>query len=224
LTVTTEDAGAVEVLFSGTSAGFVGGDGQVVDKAPLAQLASLAPRPPIEPAPTVTTPEASAPALTQEQAEAVRRGLAALEEDLRQEEAPEVTPTPPVEQEIASVQAPEPPVQQLPEPPLPSVQVTPVVAYVPVPQQFVLPPAAEPDARRPLIPLLGRLFGNRAAEPNPDSVILAPAISKEAVDRQQAAADQAKAANEAAREKARADARAREGAFFNSTLGINSRY
>ena len=46
LTVTTDDAGAVEVLFSGTSAGFVGSDGQVVEKAPLAQLASLAPRPP----------------------------------------------------------------------------------------------------------------------------------------------------------------------------------
>jgi hypothetical protein len=55
-------------------------------------------------------------------------------------------------------------------------------------------------------------------------VILAPAISKEAADRQQAAADAAKAANEAAREKARAEMRAREGAFRNSTLGINSRY
>jgi hypothetical protein len=36
LTVTTDDAGAVEVLFSGTSAGFVGRNGVAVDKAPLA--------------------------------------------------------------------------------------------------------------------------------------------------------------------------------------------
>jgi hypothetical protein len=104
------------------------------------------------------------------------------------------------------------------------VPVTPVVAYVPLPQQLVLPPAAEPETRRPLLPLLGRLFGNRGTEPEGDSVILAPAISKEAADRQQAAADAAKAANETAREKARAEMRAREGAFRNSTLGINSRY
>jgi hypothetical protein len=39
-----------------------------------------------------------------------------------------------------------------------------------------------------------------------------------------AAADQAKAANEAARQKAQSQYRAREGAFFNSTLGVNSPY
>jgi serine/threonine-protein kinase len=235
LTITTEDAGAVEVLFGGTSAGFVGRDGEMLEKAPLAQLASLAPQPPVQPQ-TAAVPEPSAPALTPEQAEAVRRGLAALEEDLRQGEAPQATApiaepetSAPVEREVASAQAPEspappPPVQQLPEPPLPSVPVTPVVAYVPLPQQLVLPPAAEPETRRPLLPLLGRLFGNRGTEPEGDSVILAPAISKEAADRQQAAADAAKAANETAREKARAEMRAREGAFRNSTLGINSRY
>jgi serine/threonine protein kinase len=231
LTVTADDAGAVEVLFSGTSAGFVGSDGQAVEKAPLAQLASLAPRPPAPPVQTAAVPEASAPALTPEQADAVRRGLAALEEDLRQEEtaqAEPLQPSAPVEQEVASVQAPEPPapappIQLVPEPPLPSVQVTPVVAYVPLPEQLVLPPAPEP-ARRPLLGrLMPRLFGG-AAEPDADAVILAPAISKEAVDRQKAAADQAKAANDAAREKARADTRAREGAFRNSTLGINSQY
>ena len=235
LTITAEDAGAIEVLFNGTSAGFVGSDGQAVEKAPLAQLASLAPRPPIQPA---TTPEPSAPTLTPEQAEAVARGLAALEEDLRQSETAQaaeqaapvadepVQPSAPPEQAIASVQAPEP---VLPEPPM-SVQITPsraagVVVYVPPPQQLVLPPAAEPEARRPL---LGRLFGNRSAEPvnqaDAKTLILAPAISKEATDRMKAAADQAKAANEAARQKARAENRAREGAFFNSTLGINSQY
>jgi serine/threonine-protein kinase len=228
LTVTTEDAGAIEVLFSGTSAGFVGSDGQVVEKAPLAQLASLAPRPPAQPPQTAPAPDASAPALTQEQPEAVRRGLAALEEDLRQEETGQtvdqepVQPSAPVEQEVASVQAPEPPAP--PVQPLPSVQVTPVVVYVPLPQQLVLPPADEPETRRPLIPLIGRLFGNRAAEPEADAVILAPAVSKEAVDRQQAAADKAKAANEAARQKALSQERARNSAFSNSARGINSPY
>jgi serine/threonine protein kinase len=213
LTVTTDDAGAVEVLFNGTSAGFVGRDGDAVEKAPLARLASVAPAPPAQPSQPVAAP--TAPALTPEQAEAVQRGLAALEEDLKQGEAPqteqpaEPVPSVPV---VASVQAPAP---VLPEPPM-SVPVSPVVVYVPLPQQLVLPPAAEPEARRPLLGrLLPRLFG--APEPDADAVILAPAISKDAVDRQ-------KAADQAARDKAREQNRAREGAFFNSTLGINSPY
>jgi hypothetical protein len=239
LTVTAEDAGAVEVLFNGASAGFVGRDGQAIEKTPLAQFASLAPQPPAPPVQAATMPEASAPALTPEQAEAVRRGLAALEADL-QGEAPqaeqaadttvgdEPIESAPAEQEVASVQAPEPPpappAPRLPEPPLPTVQVTPAVAYVPLPEQLVLPPAPEPAARRPL---LGRLLPgifDRAADLSEDAVILAPALSKEAADRQKRAVEQAKAANDAAREKARADNRAREGAFRNSTLGINSRY
>jgi hypothetical protein len=234
LTVTTDDAGAVEVLFDGTSAGFVGPDGGVVEKTPLARFASAAPRLPVQPSQTAAAP--SAPVLTPEQAEAVARGLAALESDLRDGEAlqaePAVAdepaqPSARAEVSVASAQPPAPlpppPAVQLPEPPA-AVAVTPAVAFIPLPQQLVLPPAVEPDARRPLLGrLLPGLF-NRSAEPNAESVILAPAISKEAVDRQNAAAAQAKAANERARQKANAENRTRDGAFFNSTLGINSPY
>src|SRR5262249_29643298 len=44
LTVTTEDAGAVEVLLDGAPKGFVGANGTAVQKVPLARFASLAPR------------------------------------------------------------------------------------------------------------------------------------------------------------------------------------
>ena len=123
------------------------------------------------------------------------------------------------------MQAPEPPappVQQLPEP-LPSVQVTPVVVYVPLPQQLVLPPAAEPEARRPLIPLLGRLFGNRAAEPDADSVILAPAISKEAVDRQKAAADRRRRRTRRRGRRRESQTRAREGRVLQQHARASTR-
>jgi serine/threonine protein kinase len=150
LTVTTEDAGAVEVLFDGTSAGFVGRDGEMVEKTPLARLASVAPRPPVQPSQTAAAP--SAPVLTQDQAEAVTRGLAALEEDLKQQDDPPTEQQAPIE--VAS--APEP---VLPEPPG-SVEVTPVVFFIPLPEQIVLPPEPEPEGRRPLLGrLLPRLFG-----------------------------------------------------------------
>lgn len=227
LTVTTDDAGAVEVLFNGASAGFVGIDGAAVEKAPLARLASLAPQPSAPPTQTATAPQPTTPTLTPEQADAVKRGLAALEEDLREAEAPQVAApvaepetSAPVEQQVASVQPPGPPA---PAVALPEVQVTPAVTYVPLPE-LELPPAAEPEARRPLLGrLLPRLFGG-AAEPDADAVILAPAISKEAVDRQNAAADQAKAALEAARQKALLQERARNSAFSNSARGINAPY
>jgi hypothetical protein len=144
---------------------------------------------------------------------------------LRQSETAEqnepAQPSAPVEQAVASVQPPAPAVQ-LPEPPV-SVQVTPVVVYIPLPQQLVLPPVAEPETRRPLLGrLLPGLFGRETDDAK--ALILAPAISKEATDRQNAAADRAKAANDAARQKANTVTRAREGAFFNSTLGVNAPY
>jgi hypothetical protein len=66
LAVTTEDAGAVEVLFNGASAGFVGENGTPVEKASLTRLASLAPRPAAPPAnlKNNATPPAEAPATT----------------------------------------------------------------------------------------------------------------------------------------------------------------
>ena len=253
LTVTTEDAGAVEVLFNGSSAGFIGAGGVTVEKASLTRLASLAPQPaapPTAPAVAVEPPAAIAPEqlLTAEEAEAVAKGLAALEEAANQSEpaqAVEPVQSPaPVEQTVASARAPEPqsqpapPIQptvanDLPEPPA-SVAVTPsrasaVAIYVPPPPQLAPPqPAAEPQTRRSL---LGRLLpgrGNRPADPvdqaDAKTLILAPAISKEAADRANKAAEMAKAANEAARKKASAENRAREGSFFNSTLGIASPY
>jgi serine/threonine protein kinase len=61
LRLTTDDAGAVEVLFSGTSAGFAGATGAALDQAPLNRLASLAPpipRPAVRPqaAPPIEQP------------------------------------------------------------------------------------------------------------------------------------------------------------------------
>jgi hypothetical protein len=99
---------------------------------------------------------------------------------------------------------------------------------------IVAPPApvTEPEGRRPLLERLLPWRADRetapapAAQPNTAAaaLILAPAITKDAADRAKNAADMAKAARAAAQAKAEKENRGRDGAFFNSTLGINSRY
>jgi hypothetical protein len=44
LTITTQDAGAVEVMFDGQSVGFVGSDGAMAQRVPLRRFAQAAPR------------------------------------------------------------------------------------------------------------------------------------------------------------------------------------
>ena len=266
LSVTTEDAGAIEVLFEGASAGFVGEAGKPVEKASLTQMASLAP-------PTNRTNDKAVaaqarpakpaePGLTTEQADALAASIAAIDEaatpaapalieDLgivADDPAASSVPPAPAEQAIASLApppAPAPPPattqtvmnDALPEPPA-TVEVTPsrvaAVASVPGPAATAAPqqvtdaqPTAQPEERRSL---LQRLFTrNSATAPAPRStdataLILAPAISKEAADRAKAASDMAKAARDAAKQKADLENRRRDRAYFNSTLGINSRF
>jgi hypothetical protein len=93
-------------------------------------------------------------------------------------------------------------------------------APVEVEQQAVsVPPVAQPQARRPL---LGRLLfwrGDRTAPAGEEAaaVILAPSITKQA-------ADQAKAAREAAEQAEREESRRRNAAFMNSARGVSSPY
>ena len=264
LTVTTQDAGAVEVVYNGTPVGFVGQNGTPVEQLPLNQFASLAPpsagsdsgkgvTAPPEAAIATTTTE---PALTPEQAEAISRGIAAMEEAASQAERAErqtsgratiaidagAAPKA-AEQATAAEQPTEPAVAlqeparapvAVPEPPAPAARPVAVVNVPPpvLPQSVIAtppPPVTEPTRRT----LLGRLLpwrADREAAPAIDespaatALILAPSITKEAADRAKAAADQAKVAREAARQKAATENQRRDGAFFNSTLGINSRY
>ena len=221
---------------------------------PLNRFASLAPpstdtaKP--SPAPAIAT-TTQAPALTPEQAEAVARGIAAIEQEASQAEAAPATdqadaPAVAAEAEPApaeppvALQEPPKPTVVLPEPPAPSSRPVAVVnsptSGALLRQVIVAPPPpvteAEPEGRRPL---LQRLLPWRtdpataqapAAPPSnaATALILAPSITKEAADRAKSAADLAKAARESAQTKAARENRAREGAFFNSTLGINSRY
>lgn len=269
LTLTTTDAGAIEVVYNGTPVGFVGRDGSPFEQLPLQRFASLAPPSPsdianaakVSPEPAIARTPA-APALTPEQAEAVARGLAAIEQEAQagqasateQVEAPSVaidaeTSPATIEQAIeeqsaqppVALQEPPKPTVVLPEPPVPSTRP---VAEVNNPatgallkQVIVAPPPPvtepEPEARRPLLQRLMPWRADRDTAPAPaptvpntaaTALILAPSITKEAADREKAAVDLAKAARAAAQAKAVKENRSRDGAFFNSTLGINSRY
>ena len=248
LTVTTEDAGAVEIVFNGAPVGFVGQNGAPVELAPLSRFASLAPPSPrgevakggeASPETTIATATAT-PTLTPEEADAVSRGIAAIEEVASQTDQPGA----PAEQANANVEPPETPLilQEAATPlpveasapdravvqarpaeardiPLPPVAVS--IPAHPVPQQVVVP-AAEPETttrRRPVLDLIIP-WRRPSAAPEPAPVTL----SKEGADRAKAASDMAKAAREAAQQKAARENRAREGAFFNTTLGINSPY
>jgi serine/threonine protein kinase len=252
LAVTTEDAGAVEVLFNGKSGGFVGENARPVERESLTRFASLAPasRPNNTAVARQAPPppaKAAEPGLSAEQAEALAQGIAAIEqaaapaapvEDLSTiviETDPPVAEAP-VEQQVASL-APPPsePVVELPEPPA-TVEITPsrvarvAVLPLPVPQPSASPPAAaEPEAPRTL---LQRLFTRApATTPAPaapntaaTALILAPAITKEAADRAKAASDAAKAALDAVLQKSAAEQRRRDRAMFYSTLGVTSPY
>lgn len=280
-TVSTEDAGAVEVLFNGTSAGFVGEGRTPVQRAPLRQFASVAPPPATSSTQTGNAPllaeeptATAKPTLTPDKAEAVSRGIAATEEAAPQTEPAQATvqagaptvvtdagaapgtadqaiassaaepptqsePAPPItDQAIATAAAPKPPepAQETPVPPVaaaaPPVAVVQTPAALAPQQQAVSapPPApAEPAVRRPLLQRLLPWRANRQAAPIDQSpaataLIMAPAISKAAADRAKAASDMAKAARETAQQKAARENRAREGAFFNSTLGVTTPY
>jgi len=222
LTVTTDDAGAVEVLLDGKPAGFVGANGRAVQKAPLARFASLAPRPAAPPAPRAA-PRTAPPAAP---AQAPAAPVAPPVEQVSVPAPPPPPPvvvTPPAIQEVVKEAAPPPaPVQQTPAPPPPVA-----AAPAPVEQQAVsVPPVAQPEARRPL---LGRLLFWRDDRPAPageeaTAVILAPTITKQAADRAKAAADEAKAVREAAERKAREENRRRNASFLNTTRGVNAPY
>ena len=217
LTVTTQDAGAVEVVLDGKSAGFVGGKGAAVQRAPLARFASLAPRPaaPATPPPVRAVPRSEPPAV-------------AVTPPVARVEAPaivEPTPEPPPVQDVAKDEVPAPPavVEEVPAPP--PVAVASVPPPVEVQQQAVsVPPVAQPEARRRLIDRVLFWRNREAAPADATAVILAPAVTKEAADRQQAASDAAKAAREAAEAKAREENRRRNAAFSNSGRGISSPY
>ena len=207
LTVSTEDAGAIEVLLDGKPAGFIGANGKAVQKAPLARFASVAPRPAAPPAPRAV-PRTEPPVAT----------VAPIEEVSvpAPPPPPPVVVEPPAIQEVAKEAAPAPaPVQEAPAPP-------PVVAVAPAPveQQAVsVPPVAQPQARRPL---LGRLLfwrGDRAAPAGEEAtaVILAPSVTKQA-------ADEAKAVREAAERAEQEESRRRNAAFMNSARGVSSPY
>jgi len=226
LTVSTEDAGAIEVLLDNKPAGFVGANGRAVQKAPLARFASLAPRP----AAPSTPPRGRAAPRTEPPAAPLQAPAAPVAPPVEQVSvpapppAPPVVVTPPVIQEVAKEAVPPPaPVQEMPVPPPPVVAAAPA----PVEQQAVsVPPVAQPEARRPL---LGRLLFWRDDRPAPageeaTAVILAPTITKQAADRAKAAADEAKAVREAAERKAREENRRRNASFLNTTRGVNAPY
>ena len=269
LTLTAEDSGAVEVVYNGTPVGFVGRNSVPIERLPLNRFASLAPpsagseadkRGKASPGPAIAT-TTTAPALTPEQAEAVARGIAAIEQEASQTGSAPATdqadaPTVATDAEAApnfveqaageepateppvALQEPAKPAVVLPAPPAPSARPVAVV-NTPAPgallrQVIVAPPApvTEPEGRRPFLERLLPWRADRetapapAAQPNTAAaaLILAPAITKDAADRAKTAADMAKTAREAAQAKAARENRAREGAFFNSTLGINSRF
>jgi hypothetical protein len=226
LTVSTGDAGAVEVLLDGRPAGFIGANGAAVQKAPLARFASLAPRPaaPSTPPRSRATPRNEPPAAP---VQVPTPPVAPIEQASvpASPPAPVVVVEPPVIQEVAKEAVPPPaPVQETPAPP---AAVAAAPAPVEVEQQAVsVPPVAQPEARRPL---LGRLLfwrGDRAAPAGEDAtaVILAPSITKQAADRAKAAADEAKAVREAAERKAQEETRRRNAAFSSTVRGINAPY
>jgi serine/threonine protein kinase len=244
LTVSTEDGHAVEVLFNGTSAGFVGEDGAPVVKSSLTQLASLAPLPAAPPskqtnqsavakevpAPSVTIPEFTVevvPAPDAATDEPAGSDVAAPVDTVAPAIASREPASPPADA-VATQAAPEPPpvpAQETPAPPEAVVQ-TPVDAAPEQQAVIAPPPAPESEARRPLLDRLLPWRANRPAVAADESaaLILSPAITKDAADRAKAAADKARAARDAAQQKAREETRRREGSFFNSTLGINSPY
>jgi len=216
LRVSADDGGAVEVVLNGVSAGFVGPNGGAVQQARLSQFASVAPP---RPAPTASVPAKAPVEPTRTETQAI---------------IGEVEVTPP--QAVASTQPAEPPAavpevvatEDLPEPPA-AVAISPA-APAPLVQAASEPAPPEPEARRPLLQRLLPWRANRTAAPAVEgttatAVILAPSITKEAADRAKAAADMARAARlEAQRKAVEANRGRREGAFFNSTLGINSPY
>jgi len=81
LTVTTQDAGAVEVIFDGQSVGFLGRDGAVVQRVPLSRFAPFA---------RLNEADQRAMAL-----EAFERAMAAKEAARRSDEASAMTPSAP---------------------------------------------------------------------------------------------------------------------------------
>jgi hypothetical protein len=211
LTVTADDAGAVEVLLNGRPAGFIGANGASAQKAPLARFASLAPRPaaPSTPPRSRATPRTDPPAAPAPAPPPVEQANVPAPPP-----APVVVVEPPVVQEVVPPPAP---VQETPAPPA-AVAAAPAPAAVE--QQAVsVPPVAQPEARRPL---LGRLLfwrGDRAAPAGEEAtaVILAPSVTKQAADRAKAAADEAEAAE-------REESRRRNSAFMNSARGVSSPY
>ncbi len=232
LMVTAEDAGAVEVVLNGASAGFAGENGAPIALAPLSRLASLAP-----PSSTKASTTSAEPTLPSKEAEAVSRGIAAIEDagsptervqaadqaDAPTEQAAAISEpleTPLILQEAATPLPTEPErtiatqiaprAAEMRDIPLPSVPVS--IPAHPVPQQVVIPPA-EPETtarRRPVLDLIIPWRRSPAA-PEPAPVTL----SKEAVEGANARADRAKAA---------VDNRTRNRSFFNSTLGVTAPY
>jgi hypothetical protein len=146
---------------------------------------------------------------------------------------------------VAQEQLPDPPafVDVTPRTPRGYVEIPLPTTAAPAPQLAVVPPpAAEPERPRYL---LDRLFQRTqpppaaAAEaapaptpaPAPAPVPVRqtvpqaqPVISAQAAARAKAASDMAKAQRERAQERAMQENRARERAFFNSSVGVNSRY
>jgi hypothetical protein len=216
LSLTAEDGGAVEVLYDGSSTGFIGQDGVALERAKLNAFASAAPP---RPKPPATQPK-PAPAIEQAPPPVAAgddgSALASLIPP-----APEIEIiTEPAEPPAQAPEAAPPAVarDEGPEPPA-WIEVTPRATrgYVEIP--LPSPPATEAEA--PRTGLLGRLAPRLSAAPTPVSE---PAVSKQAADRAKNAADMAKAARDAAREKAAREARGRERAFFNSALGVSTPY
>jgi hypothetical protein len=231
LTVSADDAGAVEVVLNGTPAGFVGASGVSVQRVALARFASLAPRPAAPPTlPRVRAAPRSepAPAAVPETETPVARVVPPSAPDqIEQVEAVEPPPVQDVAKAEVEVEAPAPPAP-VQETPAPTETLASVPAPAAVEQQAVsTPPVAQPEPRRRLLDRLLPWRANRATAPaveDPTAAILAPALTKEAADRAQAASDTAKAALESAERKAREENRRRNASFQNSARGISSPY
>ena len=220
LTVTADDAGAVEIMLNGASAGFVGENGAPIALAPLSRFASVAPGEPARPAPVRIAPAARARNVGKS---AVEPAIAANETVAAQDAEPNA----PTEQASAIIEPPEMPptiaTQIVPRPaevrdiPLSSVPVS--IPATSLPQQVDVQPA-EPEAsgrRRPILDLIIPWRRSSATE-------TPTAISKEAADLTKTTSDMAKAARDAAQQQAAQEARVRNRSFFNSTLGVTAPY
>ena len=220
LTVTADDAGAVEIMLNGASAGFAGENGAPIALAPLSRFASVAPGEPARPASARIAPAARTSNIGKS---AVEPAIAANETAAAQDAEPNA----PTEQASAIIEPPEMPptiaTQIVPRPaevrdiPLSSVPVS--IPAISLPQQVEIPDA-EPEARGRRRPILDLIIPWRrsAATETPT------AISKEAADLTKTTSDMAKAARDAAQQQAAQEARVRNRSFFNSTLGVTAPY